>query len=166
MSNAGHHHSFRRPIAAQLVSNNDARFAPSCPQQLAKEPDRGEPIPFRLYQDVQHNPVLIDCPPEVASDAVDLEEDFVQMPFVAGLGTPSPQTVGILFAELFAPAPYSFIADHDSASGYHFFYIAEANTETEVEPNTRGDDLFREPVTTVRIARHSFSISSAPVPST
>jgi hypothetical protein len=48
MSNAGHHHSFRRPIAAQLVSNNDAGFATSCSQQLVKKPHCGETIPLRL----------------------------------------------------------------------------------------------------------------------
>jgi hypothetical protein len=31
MSNARHHHSFRCPVTPQFVSNNDARFASSCP---------------------------------------------------------------------------------------------------------------------------------------
>ncbi len=45
MSNAGHHHSFRRAVTAELVSNNDPGFAPSHPQQLAKETDSGKTYP-------------------------------------------------------------------------------------------------------------------------
>jgi hypothetical protein len=100
MSNAGHHHSFRRPIAAQLISNNDARFAPSCPQKLAKKPNCGETIPLRLNENVQDDAVLIDRSPEIVSDAVDLEEDFVQMPFITGSSTPSSQAVSILLPNL------------------------------------------------------------------
>jgi hypothetical protein len=105
MSNTRHDHSFPRFVAAELISNNDARFAPCCPQQLAKESDRGKPIPLRLHEYVEDNAVLIYRSPEVVSDAVDLEEDFIQMPFVAGSSTSSPKPIGILFAELVAPAP-------------------------------------------------------------
>ena len=87
-------------------------WSASCgPQQLAKEPDRGKTIPLRLHEDVEDDPVLIDSSPEVVSDAIDLEEDFVQMPFVTGSSTPSSQAVGILLAELVAPAPDRFVAD-------------------------------------------------------
>ena len=73
------------------------RGCASCsPQQLAKETDCRESIPLRLHEDVEDNAVLIDRSPEVMSDAVDLEEDLVQMPFVAGPSTPSPQAIGIL----------------------------------------------------------------------
>src|SRR3954451_24970214 len=97
VSNTRHYHSFRRTVAAQLVRNNDARLASSSAQELAKEPDRSETIAFRLNEDIEHNTVLIDGSPEVMSDAVDLQEDFVQMPLIAGSGTPPPETVGILF---------------------------------------------------------------------
>ena len=105
VSHAGYHHSLRRAVAAELVSNNDARFAASGPQQLAKEADRGKPISLRLHEDVEDHAVLINRSPQVVSDAIDLQEDFVEMPFIAGSSTPSPQPVGILFAELIAPAP-------------------------------------------------------------
>ena len=100
MSNAGHHDPFRRAVAAQLVRNDHARLASGGPQQLAKEPDRGKAIPLRLHEDVEDNTVLIDGSPEIVSDAVDLEEDFVQMPFVAGSSAPSSQAVGILLPNL------------------------------------------------------------------
>ena len=101
MSNAGHHDPFRRPVAAQFVGDDDARFASSGPQQLAKEPDRGKTVALRLHENVEDNAVLIDGSPEIMSDAIDLEEDLVQMPFVAGSGTPSPQAIGILLCRTF-----------------------------------------------------------------
>jgi hypothetical protein len=65
MGNAWHHNSFCSGIAAQLVSNNHARLTPGALQQLAKEPDGSEPVPFRLRQDVENNAVLIDRSPEI-----------------------------------------------------------------------------------------------------
>jgi len=41
--------------------------------------DRGETIPLRLHEDVEDHAVLIDSSSEIVSDAVDLEEDFVEM---------------------------------------------------------------------------------------
>lgn len=89
MSNAWHHDSFCSGIAAQLVRNDHARL-PCAPQQLAEETDGRKAIPFGLNQDVENNPVLIDSSPEIVSDTVDLQEDFVQMPFVAGTRATSP----------------------------------------------------------------------------
>ena len=65
MGNAGHHHSFRCPVTAQLVSHNDAWVASGCPQQLAKEPHGGKTISFRLHENVEHDAVLIDRSPEI-----------------------------------------------------------------------------------------------------
>ena len=90
MSNARHHHPLRRSVTAQLVSNNDSRLASGYPQQPAKEPDGGKSISLRLHENIKDNAILINRSPEVAGDAADLEEDFIQMPFVAGPGTLSP----------------------------------------------------------------------------
>ena len=103
MSDSGHHLPFRRSVAAQLIRNDHAWLMSGSTYQLTKEPHRSKSIPFRLYQDVEDNTVLIDCSPEVVSDAVDLQEHLVQMPFVSGSGSPSSEARGILFAELIAP---------------------------------------------------------------
>jgi hypothetical protein len=34
------------------------------------------------------------------TDAINVEEDLIQMPFVAGTGTPFPQASGVQMAEL------------------------------------------------------------------
>src|SRR5436305_2885014 len=162
MSNSGHHDPFRCPVATQLVSNDHAWSARSCTQQLAEEPDGSKAIALWWHENSKDNTVLIDRSPKVVGDSVDLEEDFIQMPFVTGPSATSPQTGGILLAKLVAPAPDRFITGPYSASGYHFFDIPEAYSESEIEPNAVRNDLSREPMTTVRILRHSSSMPSAP----
>jgi hypothetical protein len=105
MRNTGHNDSFRCPVAAQLVGDDYAWLSCCSPQQLAKETNCGEAIPFRLDEDVENNAVLIDRSPEVVNDAVDFEEDLVQMPLITRSGTSSPEAVGVMFAELLTPTP-------------------------------------------------------------
>src|SRR4051794_25634981 len=121
VSDPGHHHSFRCAVAAELVSDNDARCAPGRPQELPEETNCGKAITLRLYEDVEDNAVLIDCSPEVMSDTVDLQKHFIQMPLIASSGTSSPEPVGILFAELIAPAPDRFVADEHAAGRHQLF---------------------------------------------
>jgi hypothetical protein len=157
---ARHHYSFRCSVTAQFVRNNDPRFARSYTQKLAKESHRGKAIPLRLNQNIEDNAVLINSAPEVVSDAIDLEEDFIEMPFITGSGTSSPESVRILFAELFTPTADRLVREQDTTCRHHVFHVAEAHPETEVEPNAFGNDFPREAVTTVRIIRHSFSVAS------
>ncbi len=160
MSNARHDHSFRRTVATELICNNDARFAPRYRQQLAKKADSRKPIPLRLHENIEDNAVLINRSPEVMSDAVDLEEHLIQMPFITGSSTPPPETVSILFAELIAPAPNRLVGEPHTTCCHHLFHITKADTEPEVQPDAFRNDLSWESVATVRIVRHSSSIAS------
>src|SRR3954468_18221618 len=117
-------------------------------------------IPPWLHENIKDNAVLIDCSPEVMRGSVDLEEDFIQMPFIPGPSTTSPQTRSILFAKLLAPAPHRLIAEPYSPSRHHFFDIAEAHTEPEIKPNAVRNDRSRESMATVRTVRHSSSMPS------
>jgi hypothetical protein len=151
MSNAGHHQWFRCPIAKQLVSNNDTRFTRSYPHQLAKKRIAAKRLRFWLDENIGDNAVLIDGSAEVVSDAVDLEEDFIQMPFVVGPGASSS-------LRTYRTRARGLIADHHSACSHHFFYIANAHAETEVEPNAFRNDLPRVPMATVGVVQPSSSI--------
>ncbi len=82
------------------------------------------------------------------------------MPLVARPGAPSPQAIGKLAAELIAPAPDRLVTDHYAACRHDLLYITKADAEPEVQPHAFGDDLFRKPMTTVRVIQHSFSIAS------
>jgi len=134
VSNSRHHHSLRGSIAAELVSNNHPWTSlTGCPQEPTEEANGGETIPLRLDENVKNDTILIDGPPEVLSDAVDLEEDFIQMPLVAGPGTPSPEPIGKLAAEFTAPAADRFVAHHHATCRYHLLYITKADAEPEVQ---------------------------------
>ena len=158
--NARHHHSPGHTVTAELVSNNDSRFTPGCPQQPAEEANGGKPIPPGLDQNIEHNTVLIDSSPQIMRDTIDLEEDFIQMPFIAGPGTPSPQAFRELAAKFVAPAPDGFAAHYYATGSHHFLHVTEAYTEPEVQPHAFRDDLLRESVAMAGVVRHSFSIAS------
>ena len=82
------------------------------------------------------------------------------MPFIAGPRPTSPQTGGILFAKLVAPAPDRFITEQYAPSGHELFDIPEAHSESEIEPNAMRNDLPRKLMATVRTLRHSSSMPS------
>jgi hypothetical protein len=84
MSNTGHHDPFCSPATAQFVGNHYAWSARRCTQQLAEEPHGSKSIPPWLHENIEDNAVLIDRSPEVMRGSVDLEEAFIQMPFIPG----------------------------------------------------------------------------------
>jgi hypothetical protein len=84
-------------------------------QKLAKESDGHKPITLGLDENIDYNTVLIDCPPKIMRDAVDLEKYLVQVPFVSNERTPSSQSSSELAAELIAPASDRFVDELYSA---------------------------------------------------
>ena len=62
--------------------------------------------------------VLIDCPPEVVRLAIDLDKNFIDMPFVTRLHSFFAQFLGIFIPKFETPLPYRFIA-YDDASLCH-----------------------------------------------
>ena len=59
VSNARHHNSFRRGVAAQLIGHDYSRTTVVNPQQPAKETHRREPVALFLHENIDHNTVLI-----------------------------------------------------------------------------------------------------------
>ncbi len=84
-----------------------------------------------------------------------------EVPFVTGAGTPSLHASSELPAEFVAPPSNRFIAEQDATSCHHLLHFSKAYAETEVQPNATGNNFFRESMTAVRAARHSYSIPSA-----
>ena len=104
--------------------------------------------------------VLTDGSPQIMRDAVDLEKHLIQMPFIAGRSTPSPQAISELLAELIAPTPDRFVAHHHATGCHHLLYVAKAHTEPEVQPPAFRDDFLGESMATIGVVRHSASIAS------
>src|ERR1700761_3144972 len=124
MNNARHHDPFCGSVALELVCDDHAWSRPGRSQQLAEESNGGKSIALWLHENIEDDAVLIDRSPKVVSHSVDLEEDFVQMPFVTGPSTTSPQTGGVPSAELLAPAADRLIAEQYAPSRHQFFDIS------------------------------------------
>jgi hypothetical protein len=58
-------------------------------EQFMEEPLGCLGVSPRLDQDVEHGAVLVDCAPQVMGDTVHPDKNFVEVPFVAGSGSPS-----------------------------------------------------------------------------
>src|SRR4051812_5918384 len=95
MSNAGEHNPFRRRVAAQFLGNDHPWAARGGAQQLAEKADGSKSVPSWLDENIEDDTVLVDRSPEIVGDSVDLEEDFIQMPFVTRPRATSSQTGGI-----------------------------------------------------------------------
>jgi len=70
-------------VASELVRDQHTRNVLAPLQQFAKELLRCSLVPPALDEDIEHVPVLIEAVPQVVSFPVDLQEDFIQKPFVA-----------------------------------------------------------------------------------
>ncbi len=94
--------------------------------------------------------MLIDRAAQVMLDAVDTDEDLIEVPPVTGPRPPPAQLVGVGLPELGAPPPDRLVADHDTAFEHEFPDFTEAEREPEVHPHAAVDDLDRVAVTFVR----------------
>src|SRR3954471_16561380 len=105
MLDRGHHLVFRGAVADQLVRDHDTR-RPHLPlQKLAKQTLGGLLVPPALDENVEHNPILVDSPPQPMLLAADHQAHLVEMPFVSRTGQPAPDLVGEALAELAPPLP-------------------------------------------------------------
>ncbi len=161
MSHSRQNHSLGSTIASKFVCNDDAGPASAGLQELAKEPHSGKTVALGLHQNVYDRPVLIDSTPEIMLDSVDLQEHLIQKPFVPQFW-PSPfQFGGIGSPERIASAADCLVAQLDSPVRHHQFHFAQTDGKVEVQPHTLRDDLFREPITAIRVGWHFIRITSA-----
>jgi hypothetical protein len=73
------HLSDRGPVAPQLIGVNDL-WDIEFPQQLSQEGPRRLGIPMPLKENVKHEAVLVDSPPEPMANTIDARTHFVEMP--------------------------------------------------------------------------------------
>jgi hypothetical protein len=93
----------RGAIAFQLVGDDHPRHVRQSLQQLTEELLGRFLVATTLHQDIEDVPVRVNGAPEVVPLAIDREEDFIQMPCVAGSGTPALELIGIGLPELQTP---------------------------------------------------------------
>src|SRR5215204_4540298 len=137
----GHHLTLGGAVTGQLVRDHDTRGPGLLFQQLAEQAFGGPLVPQALDQNVEHNPILVDGPPEPVLLSPDHQAHTVEVPFVARAWQPAPDLVGEGLAELAGPLPYGLVAHVDTAGRQHLFDHAQAQRKAEVQPNGVADDL-------------------------
>ena len=138
-------------VAPQLVRHQLPRFASLPLEELAKEPFGRVGISMFLNEDVDHIPILVHGPPEIVPLALDVHEDFIQVPHVSQTTLATSKHPRVLRSELPTPLPDGLVGDDDSALRQEFLDVAEAQGESMVQPNAVADDFAREPVAAVAI---------------
>lgn len=84
-------------------------------------------------------------------------KDIIDVEGVAVALTSPFQSPGIFGPELDAPEPFGFVSNGDTALSQKIFYIAEAEVESIVEPNSVPDYVVWETMTMVYI--HSRNVA-------
>src|SRR3954454_7497679 len=141
-----HHLRLRGAVAGQLVRDHDTRGPALLIQQLAEQALGGPLVAPALDQDVEHDPILVDGPPEPVLRSPDHQAHFVEVPLVARAWQPTPDLVGERLAELACPLAHGLVAHLDAAGRQHLFHHAQAQRKAEVEPDGVADDLARKAV--------------------
>src|SRR5215211_3987441 len=131
-------------IAAELIGDQHTRDVLTALQQLAKELLGGLFVPPALNQDIEHSPVLINCPPQIVRFAVNCKKHLIEVPFVAGLRTSSTQLVGRVLTELSTALADCFVGQHDATRGHELFHITITERESKVQPHSMADNLDRK----------------------
>src|ERR1044072_1716295 len=111
--------------------------AASRSQQLAKEPHRRQTVALGLHQNINDHTVLIDGPPEIMPDAIDVEEHLVQMPLISSPRPSFPQPGSELVSELFTPSTDRVGANHYAAGRHGFFDVRETHREPIEKQNAK-----------------------------
>jgi len=83
-------------------------------------------------------------------DPVDLHEDLVDVPLVAGAVSAPAQPGGLVRPELGAPGSDRLVGEHDTAGQHQLLDVAQAQRKTVIQKHRVPDDLDRIPVTLVR----------------
>src|SRR4051795_11126813 len=117
MLDRGHHLCLGSAVARQLVRDHDTRGPALLFQQLAEQALGGLFFPPPLDQDVEHEAILVNGPPEPVLLSPDHQAHFVEVPFVTRTGEPAPDLVGERLAELARPLAHGFMAHVDAAGG-------------------------------------------------
>jgi hypothetical protein len=121
-----------RAVAFQLVGDDHPRHIGQPLPQLAEELLRRLLVAAALHQNIENVPALVNGAPEVIPLAIDREEDFIQVPRVAGFRPAAPELMGILLPKLAAPLADRLIVDDHSTLEKEFFDITIAQAEAEI----------------------------------
>jgi hypothetical protein len=94
-----------------------------------------------LHEDVEHDAVLIDCPPQPVLPPTDLQLQLVHMPLVSWSRPAPTKLLSVGRAELPTPQANRLVADADAALSQQLLHVTMAQVEPVVQPDGVADDL-------------------------
>ena len=121
------------------------------PNQAAEKPLGGFRIPAVLNIHIDHIPVLIDGPQQIAQIASDPDKDLVDVEPVSEPRVLAPQAPSKLRSELDAPEADRFVADRNPPFRQQAFYISMAQRKSMIQPDGMADDVGWETVALVDV---------------
>src|SRR5438270_4723144 len=121
--------TMRGTVTAQPVGNEAARLVLQPVQKSLEKPLRRRCIPSALHQDIQHDPVLVHCAPQIMQHAVDPDEDLIEVPRVSGFGSPPTEPSGELSTKLPAPVPDARMGHEHASFGQDQLDVPQAKAE-------------------------------------
>jgi hypothetical protein len=135
------HLLLRFAVAVQLIGDEHPRDVCQPPQPQATKRLCRLPGSMALSKNLEYVVILIAGPPEVMPCAIDGEKDFVQVPCVAGSGTPVPELMGIGVPELQAPLADGFVGHQDPTDEWPLVDIPIAQAEAVVQSDAVTDHV-------------------------
>jgi hypothetical protein len=102
-------------------------------------------------QDVEDMAVLVDRTPQIMTYAIDGQKHLVEMSCVPWSRAPTPELVGIGLPKLSAPRAHGLVRQHDPTFCRHFFDMAVAEAEAEIQPHAVAEELCGEPMALLRV---------------
>src|SRR5438132_10677765 len=136
----------RRPVALQLIRDDDPWHVLEPLQKLAEKLLRRVLIAPALHKDIEHIIVLIHRAPQVMALPVDRQKDLVEVPLVPWLGASTLQLIRVVLPTFQTPLTDGFMSDVDAALTQELLHVAITQGEAVVEPDSMADDLARKAV--------------------
>ena len=133
-------------IAAQTISDLASRSVFRPMQQAFEETLGSRAVPPLLHQDVQHDAMLVHCPPQIVQHAPDADEHLVEVPGVSRLWSAPAQPAGEVGAKLQAPVPDTFVGHYDAALRQDQLDVPQAEAEDVIQPDRVANDVRRKSV--------------------
>ena len=135
----------RSAVTPQLIGVNDLRDIVFT-QKPGQEGFRGLDVAVALQQNFEHEAVLVHCPPQPVSDAIDARTHLVQMPPGTPTGFPVAKLFGKEGRELDAPFAEGLVTHLNAALMQQFLDSPVTQRKAVVQPDRVLDDGHRETV--------------------
>ena len=141
------------PMGSRITPKLVGDQLPGCLSLMLQGPTKeafsGSTISAFGDQNIDHVSILIDGPPQIEALTLDGDEEFIDVPDVAESSLFPTQSSGVGRSEFLTPIADRFVGDENPSLCEQVFYVAKAQGESMIEPNSVTDDFWRETVASI-----------------